>query len=219
MPGDFADSAGAIEVFEPGITIGMHPAVEAGEVILRMLALSVAGEAIPGRRGRRPGPWPFVPGIGPEPRRLCLSSAGRQHAHRRVIGEDRRGRQDVAADRIGQRLQQGGGFADPVGQGGAVEVEAVTLEDLALAVERQMIGIFAHQHMGEETRTRPTALDGAGRQRSLDEPLAARTGQPRPHDPVHDEAARDVFQLLGHVLADPAQASALGVSSTSIRGM
>lgn len=41
--GDFADSAGAIEVFEPGITIGMHPAVEAGEVILRMLALSVAG--------------------------------------------------------------------------------------------------------------------------------------------------------------------------------
>ena len=202
------DCAGPIENLEPGITIGMHPAVEAGEVVLRVLTLAVAGEAIPGGRGRRAGPGPLVTGIGPEPGGPGLASARRQHLHRRVVGEDRLGREDMAADRIGQRLQQGGGLADPVGQGRAVEVEAVTLEDPALAVERQMIGIFVHQHMGEETRTRPTALDGAGRQRGLDEALAARTGQPRPHDPVHDEAARDVFQLLGDILADPAQAPA-----------
>ena len=62
--------------------------------------------------------------------------------------------------------------------------------------------------MVQKARTRAAALDGAGGQRFLDEPLAARTGQPRPHDPVYDEATRDEFQLLGHILADLAQAGA-----------
>ena len=42
----------------------------------------------------------------------------------------------MAADGIGQRRQQRGRFADPVGQRGAVEVQPFALEDLALAVER-----------------------------------------------------------------------------------
>ena len=33
-------------------------------------------------------------------------------------------------------------------------------------------------------------------------PFAPRTRHARAHDPVHDEAAGDVFQLLGHILAD-----------------
>jgi hypothetical protein len=44
--GDLADGAGAIKVLEPGIAVGMHPAAEAGEVILRVLALAITGEAI-----------------------------------------------------------------------------------------------------------------------------------------------------------------------------
>lgn len=35
MPGDRADSAGTIEIVEPGIAVGMHPAAEAGEMVLR----------------------------------------------------------------------------------------------------------------------------------------------------------------------------------------
>ncbi|MBP1807797.1 hypothetical protein J2Z33_003678 [Rubellimicrobium aerolatum] len=64
-------------------------------------------------------------------------------------------------DRIGQGLEERGGLAHPVGQGGAVEVEAVALEDLALPMERQMIGMLAHQHMGEQARAGAPALDGS----------------------------------------------------------
>jgi len=46
----------------------------------------------------------------------------------------------MAADGIGQGFQQGGGFADPVGQGGAVEIEPLAVEDLALALKRKVVG-------------------------------------------------------------------------------
>jgi len=46
----------------------------------------------------------------------------------------------MAADGIGQRFQKGGGLADPIGQGGAVKVKALAVEDLALAIEWQVIG-------------------------------------------------------------------------------
>ena len=85
----------------------------------------------------------------------------------------------MPADGVGQRLQQRGGLADPVGERGAVEVEPVALEDLALAIERQVVGVLADQHMGEQARARAAALDGARRQRRLDEALAAGAGQPR----------------------------------------
>ena len=124
----------------------------------------------------------------------------------------------MPADGVGERREQRGGLADPVGEGGAVEVEPVALEDPALAIERQMVGVLADQHMGEQARTRAAALDGPRRQRRLDEPLAAGAGQPRADDPVHDEAAGDVFQLLGHVLADPAQPAAAVGAGVGCRG-
>ena len=39
-------------------------------------------------------------------------------------------------------------------------VETFAVEDLALAVERQVIGIFADQDMGQKTWARATALEG-----------------------------------------------------------
>ena len=114
-------------------------------------------------------------------------------------------------DGVGQRLQQRGGLADPVGQRGAVQIEAFAVEDLALPVERQVIGVLADQHMGEQARAGTATFDRARWQRRLREAVAAGAGHPRAHDPVHDEAAGDVFQLLGHILADPAQlAAAIG---------
>ena len=47
----------------------------------------------------------------------------------------------------------------------------------------------------------------------MGEAIAAGTGHPGPDDPVHDKAAGDVFQFLGHILAQAAQfAAALGAS-------
>jgi hypothetical protein len=38
---DLTDITGAIQVFEPGIAIGMHPATISGQVILRVFAFAV----------------------------------------------------------------------------------------------------------------------------------------------------------------------------------
>ena len=71
-----------------------------------------------------------------------------------------------------------------------------------------MIGILADQNMGQQARTGAAAFDGARGQRRLDEPLAARTGQTRANDAVHDEAPRNVFQFFRHILTDPAAVGA-----------
>ena len=119
----------------------------------------------------------------------------------------------MASDGIGQRFQKGSGFANPIGEGRAVEVEAITVEDLTLTIERQMVGIFADQNMGQQTWAGAAAFDGARGQRGLDEPFAAGAGQPGTDDAVHDEAAWDVFQFLGHIFAYPAQmTAAIGAS-------
>ena len=127
----------------------MHPAAEPGEVVFGVLALAVAGEAIPCSGRGRAAPGAFVAGVGPEPGGLCLAGARGQHADRRVIGEDGLGRQDMATDGVGQGFQQGGGLADPVGQRRAIKIKAFAVEDLALAVKRKMVGVFADQHMGQ----------------------------------------------------------------------
>ena len=88
------------------------------------------------------------------------------------------------------------------------EVEPFTVEDLALTIQGKMIRILADQHMGQKARTGAATFDGARRQRRLNEALAAGAGQPGPHDAVHDEAAGHVFQFLGYILPDPAQAPA-----------
>jgi hypothetical protein len=97
-------------------------------------------------------------------------------------------------------------------------VQPVTLEDLALAVERQVIGVFIDQDMGKQARAGTPSLNGAGWQRRLRECLAARAGHARPHDAGRGEPAGEVFQLLGHILAQAAQrAGALGAVSVAGR--
>ena len=189
----------------------MHPAAEARKVILRVLALAVGREAIPGCGGRGAAPGPLVATIGPKARSLGPSCAGGEHPDRCVVHDDGFAGSHVPADGLGQRLEERGergGLAHPVGQRGAIEVEAIALEDLALPVERKVVGILAHQHMGEQPGAGTSPLDGARGERRLGEALAARAGQPRPHDPVHDEAAGHILELLGHVLADPAKPAA-----------
>jgi len=62
--------------------------------------------------------------------------------------------------------------------------------------------------MRQQARPWPTAFDGARWQSRLRELFAAFAGKTRAGDLVHDEPARDVFQLLGDILADPAQRAA-----------
>ena len=73
----------------------------------------------------------------------------------------------MAPDGVGQRFQQGRGLADPVGEGRTIEVEPLTVEDLALAIQGKVIAVFADQHMGQQARPGATALDRARGQRGL----------------------------------------------------
>jgi hypothetical protein len=80
-----------------------------------------------------------------------------------------------AMDGIGQRLQQRCRLADPIGQRRAVQAQPVTLEDLALAIERQMIGVFIDPLPGRRCLHRREGGHGpAGRGRDV----PARSGAP-----------------------------------------
>jgi hypothetical protein len=126
----------------------------------------------------------------------------------------------VAADGVGQGLKERRRAPDPAGQGGAVEVDALALEHLALAVEGQVVAVLRHQDVGEEAGTRPASLDRARGQWRLHEALAARAGEPRTHDAVHDEAARHVLELFGDVLPQaPQVATAAGTGVLAGRNL
>lgn len=56
----------------------------------------------------------------------------------------------MMADGIREGVLQAGALADPDDPRGAVEVEPLAREPLALAAERPTIGIVADQHMGEK---------------------------------------------------------------------
>ena len=109
---------------------------------------------------------------------------------------------------IRQGFQQRGGFANPIGQCGTIEVNAFASKNLALPVERQMIRILRDQHMSEQVRSRPAAFNGTRGQRRLMDRLAAGTGQLEPHNTVHPKLAGDVFQFFGHILAEPLEFAA-----------
>ncbi len=127
----------------------------------RVLALSIDGEPIPGGWWIIARPGTLVANIGPDPGGLGLAVARRLHLDRGVIREDRLAALNMAPDRIGQRLQQGRRFADPIGQGRAIQVNAVTVEYLGLAIEREVIGVFRDQHMGQQARSGTATLDRA----------------------------------------------------------
>lgn len=73
-----------------------------------------------------------------------------------------------------------------------------------------MIAVFANQHMREKAGTGAATLDGSARQRCLGEGLTAIAGHARTHGFADDKPARDVFQLLRHILTEWAQGAPAG---------
>lgn len=66
---------------------------------------------------------------------------------------------DVAGDCRRQGFEQEGRLADPIGEGGALELDPSPGIDGTLSIERSMVAVLGHQDMGEETGARPAALD------------------------------------------------------------
>ncbi len=142
---------------------------------------------------RLTSPRAFIAHVSPKSRGLGFAGAWGQHLYRRIIGKQGRSRQNMPRDGVRQRLKQGGGFTNPVRQGGAVQIDPLAPEYLTLPVQRRMIAILRNQHMGQKPGAGTTALDRARWQGCLMDRLAARTRHARPHDPVHHKTPGDIF--------------------------
>ena len=104
---------------------------------------------------------------------------------------------------VGEWPQQGGGLAGPVGQRRTVKIKPFSIVELALTIERKLVGTLLTSTWsngpGRGDRARWAAIvTWPGRTRLQQAPL--RRGA---RDAVHDEAARHLFQIVGHFRAVP----------------
>ena len=113
-----------------------------------------------------------------------------------------------------QRLQPPASPADPVRQGRAVDLNAMTREDLSLAIERRVVAIFAHQHMRQEAGTRHSLSDRSFGRRCLVDRTAATAAIFGTANAQHAKPCWDEVEHLADGLADRMEgAAAAGTNS------
>jgi hypothetical protein len=102
------------------------------------------------------------------------------------------------------RPQDKSGAADPIGQGRTIQVEALPGIDLRLPIQRQVIGIFGHEHLRDRRLGRQSAFDQPRRRWRLHHHVLARPAGifGSPHDD-HAELRRYDVEPLAGILADP----------------
>lgn len=135
---------------------------------------------------------------------LGAAAARIEHRRRRLIGKQLGRSLEMIKQALVQRPKPPGRPPDPVGQGRAVELDAFAREHLGLAIERQVIGVFADDDMGDQCLGGQPALDQPRRGRRLHQ--RAGTGPAGVFGPAHHEHAqlgRHEIEPLGDVLADP----------------
>jgi hypothetical protein len=99
-----------------------------------------------------------------------------------------------------------GSVADPVGQRGSVQIDALPGVDLRLAVQRQVVGIFRHQDLGDGGFRRHAAFDQSRRREGLHDTIFATPATVfRAAGDEHPELGRHNVQPLAFVLADTVQ--------------
>ena len=104
--------------------------------------------------------------------------------------------------------QQEGGTADPISQGRAIQIDALAGVNLRLAIQRKVIGVLRHQHLGDRRLGRQPAFDQTRRCRRLHHHiLASPAGVFGPAYDQHAELCRHDVEPLGDILADPMQLS------------
>ena len=118
---------------------------------------------------------------------------------------DRRRGHDMTADGVNQGGEQRRGFANPIRQSGALQINPLARIDLGLAIQRQVIRIFGHKDMREKSWPRPTTLDRHRGGRCLQDAITTATGQLWTNCADDLEACRHVFERLADIFADPAE--------------
>src|SRR6478609_2334173 len=173
---------------------------EGGQMLLRMLAASVARGVIDRRRRRRSGEGAVIADIGPDTPGHALTFC--QDADGGVVAMQALGREHMTLDQVEERHDGEGPVADLVGQRRQRQVDPLALEARALAVERDMHAELVEQDGRQQLRADEAARRGMERRGRLADLLAIAAGELFPHRLDDLEATRDLLQRLGHILAD-----------------
>jgi hypothetical protein len=153
------DLAGLGQGAVPGIAVNLQDAAESLEMLDRAFRLAVGGIDISNRRRGGPAPGPVVPGIGPELAGLGPAASWIKHRSAGLVGEQLGRASKLVEQQLFQRTQEPGGSPHPIGQSGAVECYALAGVDLRLAIEREMIGVFADDDVGDQRLGRQSTFD------------------------------------------------------------
>ncbi len=111
----------------------------------------------------------------------------------------------MTTDGFGKRRQQEQRLSYPVGECRAVQFHPFTEADPRLAVQWDVVAVFRHDDMGDQSRPRAPALDRQRGHRRLDNRLARPAAQLGAKMPNDLEAGWDVFQHITLVLPDAAE--------------
>ena len=112
------------------------------------------------------------------------------------------GRQHVRGDQRHQRRQRARAGADPIGQRGDTEIDALEGEPFALPVQRLMLAEFGVHDRRQQVRTGAATRDRMEWRWRLGDRLAGAAGELLAHRLDHLVGARDALQRLGDGLAE-----------------
>ena len=188
------------------IAIDLENAAIAGKTGDRPLGLAIGRIAVdhPGRIA--PSPWTIVPHIGEELSGLGLAASGIEHRRGRLVGKELGRCLQPIEQPFPDGPQQEGCASHPVGQGRAVQADALAGIDLRLAIQRKVVGIFGDEDLGDRRFGGQAAFDQPCRGRRLHHHLLADAAAIfRPPHHQNPELGRDDVEAFANVLADPVQ--------------
>lgn len=152
--GDFHHALEGEHGVVAGVGVGLEGAAPAGEERLGPLLLA-RGCIVVDDEG-----VVLIPDIDPvTPRTGAAFERPVEDAHGRVVGVEDRRLQEPARHLAHDRLEEAAAEVEPVLQGRARDLQAVALEDVLLAVEREVVLELAHSHVGDEARAGQALLD------------------------------------------------------------
>ena len=194
----------AVQVIEAGEGVGLQRALEAGQVLSRMLAGPSGGEAEHCDRGLAAAARPGVVGIDPEAAVVSAGATRIEHGHGCVVGMDLGPPEQQLEQAVGNRRQIARGRLDPAIQRGGGKQHAEPGVVRRLPVQRHVVEVLGDDDLG----------DGAGGgQAPLDRPIVGRrrlgkftadlAGELGPDGDVNLGMGRHEVELFALILADP----------------
>ena len=186
----------------------MQDTLKVGQMLLRMFASAVGRVCEPGRgRIQRPRRT-IIANISPQPASLGLAVAGSKHRHGRIVSMQFFGGHYIAPQCFDQRSQQLAAVAYPLGQRGALQINALSRIDIGLSEQWQVITKLRGEHVGQQARSGKATFHRAARCGRLQNRVAFAAAHPGAHMADHHKAGRYVLQHFGSIFAKLLQSTA-----------